>query len=1132
MPKLPEMTDEEKAAYNKALARIEACQRQGKQGTVLDLGRIRLTSLPPEIGQLSALKLLVLFNNQLSSLPPEIGQLSALTQFVLYDNQLTSLPPEIGQLSALTQLYLFDNQLTSLPPEIGQLSALTLLGLSRNQLTSLPPEIGQLSALTELDLCNNQLTSLPPEIGQLSALRQLDLRANQFTSLPPEIGQLSALTELNLRANQLTSLPLEIGQLSALTQLYLNDNQLKSLPPEIGQLSALTLLVLSNNQLTSLPPEIGQLSNLTHLFLHGNPGLNIPDSVLGPTINEVFGPDAKQSKSAANPADILNFYFAQRQAVSAGSAVAVGAIKVMLVGRGGAGKTSVRRFLMGENHDKGEKETPGIALKDCPLVCDGKKVIAHLWDFAGQEITHALHQFFLTEGCVYLLVLDPRSDTEWGDALYWMGLLKRYAEGAPVIVVLNRQDARGEGGYDIDRARLREKFPQVIQGFVRTNCETRQGCQELKALLCQAIQALPAAGPPHLMVPEAWLAIKEECFRQGQPARNGKPGARRTHLSLEEFRAICAGHDEQDAQKQESLARLLHSLGAVLYFANDERLRDTTVLSPHWVTDSVYRLLRFKESAHSDGVLTLADAMAALKGETEMAVRYLLRLMERFEMCLPLATQPAQASTSWLVPGALGKFQPEALDVTPFQGTEAVRMRYVYDPLPEGVIPRLIVVTHLLSEPKGRWRYGIVLAEGGARALVRRGEKMNHLEIAAIGPPAERLRLLEVIQGHLDRINATVPDPKPYAEQELAGLPGSYHTLKNLTDVEKLEKATGHKQPFIVTLADGRVAQVEPTPQLDRTSEESSRDPEREPIPLFLSYSDKDRRAKDEFLLNLAAMSSKRLITTWHDNLMEPGTLWRAEIQEKLDSMGIFVGLLTNAFMTSEFIQEVEMVAAQKKLKQGQGFLLVLILVDDIPLEGFKFTDDHQILKPGKKAVRKHKNLRDGFNQAQRELEALILARQQELKAWRGDSITKENLERMPGAAAPLPLAQGVTIVSIQGDNYGIAGSGSRQAVRGSFNKGPARPANTPKQATQLPPQEALRAEVEAILPGLPEDEAAEVAGNLEVLIMQASAPKPSRRLFDAAAEGLLEAAHNAEAETAGLQAALARLERSMFPEK
>ncbi|NDJ26227.1 leucine-rich repeat domain-containing protein, partial [Nostoc sp. B(2019)] len=40
----------------------------------------------------------------------------------LSNNQLSSLPPEISQLSNLTTLYLDNNQLSSLPPEISQLS--------------------------------------------------------------------------------------------------------------------------------------------------------------------------------------------------------------------------------------------------------------------------------------------------------------------------------------------------------------------------------------------------------------------------------------------------------------------------------------------------------------------------------------------------------------------------------------------------------------------------------------------------------------------------------------------------------------------------------------------------------------------------------------------------------------------------------------------------------------------------------------------------------------------------------------------------------------------------------------------------------------------------------------------------
>jgi leucine-rich repeat protein SHOC2 len=49
-------------------------------------------------------------------------------------NQLTSVPAEIGQLTALRELYLGNNRLTSLPAEIGQLPSLPKLVLRGTQL--------------------------------------------------------------------------------------------------------------------------------------------------------------------------------------------------------------------------------------------------------------------------------------------------------------------------------------------------------------------------------------------------------------------------------------------------------------------------------------------------------------------------------------------------------------------------------------------------------------------------------------------------------------------------------------------------------------------------------------------------------------------------------------------------------------------------------------------------------------------------------------------------------------------------------------------------------------------------------------------------------------------------------------
>ncbi len=91
---------------------------------------------------------------------------------------------------------------------------------------------------------------------------------------------------------------------------------------------------------------------------------------------------------------------------------------------------------------------------------------------------------------------------------------------------------------------------------------------------------------------------------------------------------------------------------------------------------------------------------------------------------------------------------------------------------------------------------------------------------------------------------------------------------------------------------------------------------------------------KNFFHENLTVMAKKKLITQWNDGLIEPGTLWREQIMSKLDSMDIFVGLLTNAFIASDFIDSVEVAAAKKKLEaEGREFLFVLILVDDIPLD-------------------------------------------------------------------------------------------------------------------------------------------------------------------------------------------------------
>ena len=401
---------------------------------------------------------------------------------------LTAIPPEIGQLTTLTRLRLHRNQLITLPPEIGQLTALKKLWLDNNQLTTVPPQIGQLTELKELDLSKNQLTAIPPEIGLMTGLIELYLYINQLSVIPPEIGLLAGLQNLALQNNLLATIPTEIGCLTRLTRLSFNNNQLTVVPLEIGQLTRLEKLWLNGNLLKAIPPEITQLTNLRGIWLDGNPDLLIPPEIL----------------AQHNNAQAILSYLRQRQA---GSAHPLNEAKLILVGQGGVGKTSLVKRLMGQEFDEAENQTEGINIESWSLNVERPQqgvvpVALNIWDFGGQEIMHATHQFFLTERSLYLLVLDARQGEDEGRVEYWLSLIHSFAPNAPILIVINKSD---QHHLDINRRGLQQKYP-TIQGFIRTSARDNVGIDRLKTEIAVLLATMEHVDSSF---PASWMQVKQ-----------------------------------------------------------------------------------------------------------------------------------------------------------------------------------------------------------------------------------------------------------------------------------------------------------------------------------------------------------------------------------------------------------------------------------------------------------------------------------------------------------------------------------------------------------------------------------------------------------------------------------------------
>ncbi|MCP4426112.1 MAG: hypothetical protein GY803_16590, partial [Chloroflexi bacterium] len=326
-----------------------------------------------------------------------------------------------------------------------------------NQLTAVPPEIVQLTKLQTLSLSANQLTAVPPEIVQLTNLQSLDLSSNQLTAVPPEISQLTNLQTLYLYGNKLTAVPPEIVQLTNLQTLELYNNQLTAVPPEIGQLTNLTRLDISGNQIEELPMWLVQMPKLEKLYIQRNPITQPPPELFGKTLT-AYGPDKFIDLGA------VRRYYAQL--AEEGQAYFYEA-KLLLIGEGGAGKTSLARKLLNPaaNLPQEEESTTGIDVMqwEFPLSVTGnqlsvsgdpsqivnrkssienpRRYTANIWDFGGQSIYHATHQFFLSKRSVYILLADTRR--EHTDFYDWLQMQEAFAADSPILLLKNQNRTHG-----------------------------------------------------------------------------------------------------------------------------------------------------------------------------------------------------------------------------------------------------------------------------------------------------------------------------------------------------------------------------------------------------------------------------------------------------------------------------------------------------------------------------------------------------------------------------------------------------------------------------------------------------------------------------------------------------------------
>jgi internalin A len=783
---------------------------------------------------------------------------------------------------------------------------MAVLRLSDWGLTVLPPEIGNCRDLRSVYLDRNNLTSLPASLAKCEQLSLLDLRGNKLCAIPVALSSCRKLSHLSLGANMFCGFPQPVLALPYLERLELHDNALKELPEGISQMGALSVLDIADNDLSNLPKGLQSLVYLKRLWLHGNDGLQLPPDVLGPSKAELDG-FALEPVSAKS---ILDYYFSRRPAGDR----PLNEVKLVLVGRGGAGKTSLVERLVWDKFDPAQKETLGVKLCDWRLRdCDGGEVLAHVWDFAGQTITHSMHQFFLSVRTVYVLVLTGRENSEKEDAEYWLRLIAAFGTsreragffqnvedvGPPVIVALNKWDDSGSAHAKLDRRALKERYPFIVD-FVETDCATKTGIAKLRDLLHTTVDSLQWVRAPF---PEIYRKVKSKLEAEENP-----------HLPYDAYRRICVECGVTDQEKQDLLAENLHALGVALNFCSDDRLRFASVLKPHWLTEHVYALVRHAEQ--KAGVLHRAALPTVLADEKEARMRqFLVDMMVRFELAYPLAEDDA-TPVQWLVPQALPDTQPEGVENFSAE-KDATRLRYTYRALPVSIVPRFIVRTHPFIEGELRWASGVVLTLGGARALIRADYVEKQVEITATGPTEARRELAGLAQREFRFINGQISGLNPTEEMLVEGTWVPVRTLE--ADEKKKDGVTG-------VATDAGTRMVKSAEKLNELSEEAARDDSWKPR-IFISYSHTDEAQRKKLELYLKVLATHGVLhEKWDDRKIQPGEDWDRSIKRELEDADVVLLLVSTEALASHYIQTVEMKRALEREAAGECVVVPIIL--------------------------------------------------------------------------------------------------------------------------------------------------------------------------------------------------------------
>lgn len=574
----------------------------------------------------------------------------------------------------------------NLPTSFSQLTELRLLSFTYTPIKVIPDVVQNFKKLEILWIGGTQVKELPQWISGLKELRILAFWRTGVDRLPSWIYDMDKMEALSFSNTSIDYLPEDISKLKRLNYIALDNTYITKLPKNLPVFSNLEFLDLSNLTLEEIPEWVF-LQNLPFFineedYTHDERGILLFNTRLYHQPLSLFETDR----------EFIRAYYKEEK-------VRLNEVKLVFLGDGEAGKSHIIERIKNDGallRDFRKEVTPGIEISKLELDVNGENMRLQFWDFGGQEILHSMHRFFLTERTLYIVVLNCRDNTQDQRAAYWLNNIKSFADGCPVILVLNKLDQNSSAG--LNETSLRNEYP-LIKNVIKMSAkyDNKEVFNRLLDDIKRQVSTFDSYG---MDFPKSWDGVKAALLEMEN-----------SYITDGAYRAICDAKGIKDRQIQDWLLEWFHDLGVSFYYRRmSEDLREYMVLKPQWITNAVNILIFNGHGCSANGIITRSDIEKLLARPPKSVVKglsytrdeipFILAVMRRFEISYGINGEYE------FIPALCDKNEnPAAYD---FYSDTSLEYHMEYSYLPDNVLHKLMIRMYNELNREIIWKTGAI----------------------------------------------------------------------------------------------------------------------------------------------------------------------------------------------------------------------------------------------------------------------------------------------------------------------------------------------------------------------------------------------------------------------------------------